>query len=622
MLEKIREGSQGVVAKTILGVVILSFALAGIGSYLGGSNEVPAAVVNGTEISNAQLEQKFQQERSRLEGQFGEMFQAISSDNAYMASIRQGVLERLVADELIQQMAAKMGLRVGNEEIKQAIFKMPEFQIDGTFDNDRYLSLVRRAGYRVEQFREMLRIDMTRQQLMSSVVGSDFVLASEGQATALLEQQQRDIRYIELKTKDFNDDILIEEQQVNDYYELNKGQFTTQEQLSLQYVELKVSDLMSQVTISDESVQAAYDENITQYQTDARRKVSHILIAATEDDVADQARGQSILDQLAAGEDFAQLAKTLSDDSFSGENGGDLDWIEPGVMDPEFDRAAFALAKDQISDLVKSSFGYHLIKVTDLEQQTTQPLADVAVAIRQQLLESEAKEQFYEVQQQLADLSFEVPESLDEAASAIGAKVQETQMFTRANVPPALNFPAVLAAAYSDAVLIDSVNSDVIEITPEHHMVIRLKAHQPSEIKPMSDVTEQIVTLLKNQKAAELAIATAQQYLTSWKEGVEISDVAISEQKALVRHSRVIDPAIVTAAFSLAKPVDNKFSNTVVATAVGQAVVSLTGVTEATDVSQQLAPVISRLERLQSDVTYRSLIKSLKNDSDITYPTL
>lgn len=620
MLEKIRDGSQGVVAKTILGVVILSFALAGIGSYLGGSNEVAAAIVNGSEISNAQVEQKFQQERSRLEQQFGEMFKAISSDNAYMSRIRQGVLERLIADELISQMAAKMGLRVGNEEIKQAIFKMPEFQIDGVFNNDRYLSLVRRAGYRVEQFREMLRIDMTRQQLMKAVVGSDFVLESEVLATALLEQQKRDIRYIELKTEDFNADIAIEEQQVNDYYDLNSGQFKTQEQLSLQYVELKVSDLMAQVTIADDAVKAAYEANIEQYQTQARRKLSHILIEATDDDAADKAKAQQILERLNAGEDFAQLAKTASDDTFSGENGGDLDWVEPGVMDPEFDLTAFGLEKGQISDLVKSSFGYHIIKVTDFEAQTTKPFEEVADNIRQELATAEAKEQFFEVQQQLADVSFEVPDSLEETATAIGTAVQESEMFTRANVPASLNFPDVLAAAYSDAVLVDAINSEVIEISPDHHMVIRVKAHKPSEIKPVSEVKEQIIGMLKNQKAVELAKETAQKYLASWNEGVEISDVTVSEQKGLTRTSREVDPAIVTAAFGLAKPADDQFANIAVATANGQAVISLTGVTEASEVSEQLTPVLSRLERSQSDASYRSFIESLKNDSDISYP--
>ncbi|NRA82915.1 MAG: SurA N-terminal domain-containing protein [Gammaproteobacteria bacterium] len=621
MLEKIRDGSQGIVAKSILGVVILSFALAGIGSYLGSSSEVPAAVVNGTEISSAKLEQKFQQERSRLEGQFGEMFKAISSDNAYMASIRQSVLERLIADELIEQMAAQMGLRVGNDEIKQAIFDMPEFQIDGVFDNDRYLSLVRRAGYRVEQFREMLRVDMTRQQLMAAVVGSDFVLESEGLATALLEQQQRDIRFIAIKAQDFNQEIVIADQQVSDYYELNNGQFKTQELLSLEYVELKVADLLAQVTVSDEAVQVAYDENIASYQTDARRKVAHILIEIGDDQAVAMAKAQAILDRVTAGEDFAALAAQLSDDTFSGENGGDLDWIEPGVMDPEFEQAAFALGKGQVSGLVKSSFGYHLIKVTDLEAQVTQPFIDVAATIRQELEESEAKELFFEVQQQLADVSFEVPENLEEAAIAIGAKVKDTSLFTRSTVPAHLNYPELLTAAYSDAVLIDQVNSDVIEITADHHIVVRVKEHKPSEIKPLTEVNSQIVNFLKNQQAVELAKTKAQEYLAQWNSGSEIADVTVSEKKGLTRDARDVAPEIVSAAFSLAKPVDGQYANALVTTSSGQAIVSLVKVTAATAVEEQLIPVLARLQRTQSDVTYRAFITSLKNASEVTYPT-
>jgi len=620
MLEKIRDGSQGVVAKSILGVVILSFAFAGIGSYLGSSSYAPAAVVNGVEISSSDLEQQFQQERSRLQNQLGENYQLISSNNAYMAQIRQSILDRLVAEQLIEQMAQKMGLRVGNDEIKQAIFDMPEFQVDGQFDNDRYLSLIRRAGFRVEQFREKLRVDMTRQQLMTAVIGTDFVLENESLATATLEQQLRDIRYIELKAQDFTNDVVITEQQINDYYELNNGQFRTQEQLSLEFVELKVTDLMSQVTVSDDMVEAAYQENIAQYQTDARYKVSHILITATDDDTADKAKAQSILDQLTSGADFAQLATELSDDSFSGENGGDLDWIEPGVMDPEFERAAFALAKGQVSGLVKSEFGYHLIKVTDLEEQVTKPLSEVSDAINLQLQENEAKELFYEAQQQLADLSFEVPESLDEAASAIGSVVKTTQLFTRANAPAAVNFAGVISSAFSDQILIDNVNSDVIEVTPDHHMVVRLKEHQPSEIKPLNEVSAQITVILTNQNAAELVKKKGQEYLTNWNEGNEIADQAVSELAGVSRDSRDIDPAIVKAAFSLAKPVEGKFANVLVTTVSGQAILSLTGVNEAQDTSDNLASVLSRLERLQSDANYRSFIEALKLEGDVTYP--
>jgi len=366
MLEKIRDGSQGVVAKTILVVVILTFALAGIGSYLGGSNDVAGAIVNGKTITSAQVEQEFKQERNRLQQQFGEMFKAIANDESYMANVRSSVLDRLVSQELLLQTATKMDLRVGDEEIKQTIRDMKEFQIEGVFNNERYQSLLRQSGYRVDQFRDIMRTDMTRRQLISTLISSDFSLANEANAIAKLEQQTRDLRFIEVNASDFLADVEVSAQEINEYYELNNGQFQTQETLSLEYVELKVSDLLSKVSVDEAQAELVYQENIALYQTEPRRRISHILFEFGEDESAAQKSAEDALAQLQGGADFSALAKEVSQDTFSAENGGDLDWIAKG-LDPEFDNAAFALNKGELSSVVRSEFGFHILLATDAQ---------------------------------------------------------------------------------------------------------------------------------------------------------------------------------------------------------------------------------------------------------------
>lgn len=619
MLEKIRDGSQGPVAKTILVVVILSFALAGIGSYLGGSSEIAGAIVNGKTITSAQVEQEFNQERSRLQQQFGEMFEAIANDQTYMARLRQNALDRLVANELLEQTAAKMDLRVGDAEIKQTIRDMKEFQIDGVFNNDRYLSLVRQSGYRVEQFREMMRVDLTRRQLMSSVIGSDFSLANEANLLAKLEQQSRDIKYIDVKASDFAASVEVTPEQISEYYDLNSGQFMTQETLSLDYVELKVSDLISKVSVEDEAVLASYNESLAQYQTEARRRVSHILFEFGEDEAAAKAKAEDALAQLKGGADFAALAKELSADTFSGENGGDLDWIDGG-MDPEFDKAAYALSKGDMSEVVRSGFGFHIILVTDAEEAVTTAFDEVKADIKKTLLTEHAKELFYEMQQQLADLAFEVPESLDEAATAVETTVKSTQLFTRANAPEPVNSAAVIGAAFSDPVLFEDVNSDVIEITPDHLIVVRKKAHNPSEIKALDDVKAQISARLVAQQSQELAKEKAQEYLQAWNDGLSVEGVTVLEKADVLRSNREIDPAIVAAAFKLAKPLDGKSANELVTTGTGEAIVSVVAVKEAADVSQAVEAIGARLQRNGADSVYRAFIESLKAQNDIQYP--
>ena len=193
MLEKIREGSQGVIAKSILGLVILTFALAGVGSYLSTPAELNVAEVNGETISRADFDQAFQNERARLQQQFGEMYATLSADTAYMTNFRNEVLERLISEKLEQQLAKKLGLRVSDDQVRDAIRGMTEFQIDGSFNNDRYLALLRQAGFQPDQFRELIRTQMTRNQLLRGVVGSEFATAAEMQMLMKLQQQQRDM---------------------------------------------------------------------------------------------------------------------------------------------------------------------------------------------------------------------------------------------------------------------------------------------------------------------------------------------------------------------------------------------------------------------------------------------
>jgi peptidyl-prolyl cis-trans isomerase D len=535
-----------------------------------------------------------------------------------MDSVRKSVLERLIAQTLISQTAADMNLRVGDAEIINTIRDMKEFQVDGQFDNNRYLSLVRSAGYRVEQFRELLRVDLTRTQLMNGVVGSNFVLKNEAQRITILEQQLRDIRYIEVNAADFVKDIVITEQEINDYYDLNSGQFTTQEQLSLEYVELKVADLLAKVVVEDKQIQDQYNVSLTQYQTQERRRVSHILLEFGEDEAAAQAKAQAALLRVNAGEDFAVLAKELSDDTFSGEDGGDLEWITNDVADDAFNTAAFAIDNGASTGLVRTDSGFHIIKVTDLEASTTKSLDDVRGEIQQELLTEAAKELFYELQQQLADTAFSVPENLIESATVVESTVKSTALFTRSTVPTSVNFPGIIEAAFSEQVLGENVNSDVIEITPDHHIVIRKKEHMPSQVKAITDVTAQITATLKQQKAADLAEEKAQQYLASWTNAEVIDGVAIVEKKDVLRTTRDIDVAIVTAAFKMAKGDSNDIE--LVATAKGQAIVDLVSVKEASDTAKEIDAVIQRLTSTSSNANYKSFIQSLKDKSDIQYP--
>ncbi|GIU48664.1 SurA N-terminal domain-containing protein [Shewanella algidipiscicola] len=617
MLEKIREGSQGVIAKSILVLVILSFAFTGVSSYLGSSSEPVAATVNGEEISNSALEQAYQSERARLEQQLGEMYDALASNETYLASVKQSVLERLVADKLIDQAAADLGLTVSDEQIKNAIINEPAFQTDGQFDNDRYLALIRQLGYQVNSFRDMMRVDMTRRQLVASLVGSEFVLPGEVNYLATIQAQTRDIRYHVVDATPLLEQVSVPDEEVDSYYQANQHQFVRPETVSLDYIELNAADMASGHSVTDEEAKTYYDEHKVQYLQPEKRLAGHILVNFGDDDTAAKAKADAIYAKLEAGEDFATLAQTESDDTFSAEQGGKLDWFEQGVMDPAFDSALFALDEGQYSDVVKTSFGFHIIKLLDVQAGSTASFDDVKQQIVAQLMEKKAVDQFYGLQQRLADVSYEVPDTLSEAAQEVGVAVKTSPEFSRDNAPEPLNAPEVIKAAFSETVLLDGMNSDVIELGPNHVMVVRVKSHTPAGTLALEQVKASIVERLKQDKANDIAREQAQTLMAAIKAGESTAE--LTTQVQLTRFDQRIDNAITTKAFEMAQPNAEPVVDTA-ALANGYAVIVLDKVNTAETVDDNLANAIKqRLNSQYAESDYRAVISLLKAQSEVAY---
>ncbi|ALS33604.1 peptidyl-prolyl cis-trans isomerase D [Pseudoalteromonas translucida KMM 520] len=628
MLEKIREGSQGPIAKVILGAVILSFALAGIGSYLGQTTEQPVAEVNGIKISQTEFNRAFQNERGRLEQQFGEYFTQIAADPNYMAQIRQGVIDRLVQQELQTQLAAELGLRVSDESVRQTILELPYFKIGESFNNDRYLQVIRQMNFQPDSFREYLRKDMTRSQLVSAVAGSDFALKNELESAIALQQQTRSIDYLVVNKEAMQDSVEVSEQEIADYYELNSGQFLSPERLSVNYIELKAQDI-TVASVTEDDVKAYYEQSKAQYVEPEKRRVSHILIDNSEDDDAAKAKAESLLAQLNQGADFAELAESSSDDIVSGEMGGDLEWIERDVMDPVFEDAAFALEnKGDYSDVVASEFGYHIIKLTDLQAQQVKAYDDVKADLRAELEKAEKVDAFYEKQTEMAALAFEISDRLVDAAEAAGVEVKSTPLVALNELPEPLNSPAVITALTSVDLLEDKVNSELIELGNEHVIVVRVNEHEPAATKALSDVSEQIKASLVNEKTSALAKEKARTLFAEVQAGKSLNDVAaeqsltVRQEAQLTRQSYTVSPAIVTQTFKMAHPTDSAIVELVNLNNGDAAIVALKSVTNA-EVADNIDPQIQQnITMAQANKNYMVFIESLKAQAKINLPNV
>ncbi|WP_324036390.1 peptidylprolyl isomerase [Aeromonas caviae] len=629
MLDKLREGAQGKVAKVILGLIILSFALAGVGSYLNGPARTAPATVNGNDISAPALENAYRNERARMESQMGEAFNQLAANPDYMKQFRRGVLDRLIDQALIDDKARSLGLRVSDEQIKQAIVAMPEFAENGKFSNDRYLQLIRRAGMTPEMFRDSLRQDMVRQQLMGAVLGSEFALKGEAEQLDRLYNQTRDLRLIRLAASAYVDGIEVSDAEVEQFYKANSARFMNDETVKVDYLLLDAANLGKNIKVTEQDAQDYYDQHQDLFQRPERRQVAHILIPFGKDEKAAEQKAEAVLAKAKAGDDFAALAKVDSSDTFSAKKGGELDWFEKGVMDPAFEKAAFALAKaGDLSAVVKSPFGFHIIKLLGVEPAKTKPFVDVMSDTIARLQSEKAKEQFFAEQQKMADSSFENPDSLDLTAEAMGLQVQSTGYFSQADAPAPLNDPKVLSVAFSEQLRDDNTNSDVIELADGKALVLHIMGHQPKAAKPLAEVKEQVITAIKHDKASEVARGKAQGLLDKLKAGENVQadltalGLKVDTHTGVSRFAQEMDQNLVTQAFRMPHPTDGKPSVELVTEANGdRVVVALDKVNVIKEPSQMVSLLQGQLGQGKAQADYKSLIDELRKAAKIEYFT-
>ena len=625
MLERIREGSQGPWAMAIIALIVLSFVFAGVGSYLTSPGTSAVATVNGEEISAQELDRAYQNQRAQMESQFGESVAQLFSSEEYLANFRRNALDRLIAEKLIQQQATELGLRVSDEQIRETIVQMPEFQFGGQFDNERFQTILRQNGFSPTDFRNYLRIQMTQNQLAAALTTSAFSLDSEVELANTLQRQTRDAKYAVVSADAFADSVEVSEEDIDAFYNNNIPSFDTEEKVKLAYVKLSVEDLKSRVSVDEDAVRTYYENNLASYGKEEERRVSHILIESGDDVDAARAEIEALRAQLDDGADFATLASENSDDTFSAENGGDLDFITPEMMDAAFDEAAFSLESvGDISDIVETDFGFHIIKLTDINEAQTKSFEEVAGDIRDSLLYDQAMEKYFELQNTLAEIAFEVPDTLEDAANAVNLPVQETAMFSRTSVPESVNSPAVLEVAFSPELIDERVNSDIIELDDENIVAVRVIEHEPQRTQSLDEVKESIEASVKATKAQEAAEAWARNVASKVRAGDDVSSlfseksVSWETAQAVARNSNNLASAVVETLFTLAPEGDGSID---VATTVNGdvAVVQLEGVNDAPVLEAELGNSLKeRLGQMNGQRMYEQYIEALRSQAEVT----
>ncbi len=629
MLQYIRERAQGVIAWIIVGAIILTFALFGINQYFSGGGDTSVAKVDGAEISQGQLQSATMQQRQRLEQMFGGKLPAMFSDEM----IRSQMLEQLIEQEILVQAARDSGMRIGDTTLAQTILDIDAFHEDGKFSNTRYQQLLRAQGMLPGTFEQRVRRDLLAAQFTGGIRETAFITGNEVDEYLRLKQQERNIAYLTVPIEKFKEAVQVSDEEVSAYYEQHSGEYMQPERVRVDYLELNIADIADTIKVGEEQVRERYESQKINYTTPEERKASHILVQVSGDSsdeaiAAAKEKAENLLARIRNGEDFAALAKTESNDPGSASQGGDLGFFGKGVMDPAFEEATFVLKKGDVSELVRSSFGFHIIKLEDIRGGAVKPFDEVKDAIRKEIQTERADKQYYDLAEQLANLTYEHPESLVTASEELHLPIKTSPFFSRNGGPGIAAEPKVVSAAFGDEVLARGNNSETIEVERNHMVVLRLKEHQPEAQRPLEEVKAGIVSTLKRDKAkaqaTELATAVIER-VRSGENPAELAktlDIKWTDRQDIRREAADVDRSIVTDVFSLPKPGDGEKKYKQVALPTGdQAVVILYSVEDGkpAEVSDKdRLEVVTKLQQADSSADLASVIATIRSATDIT----
>ena len=555
MLQNIRDNSQGWIAKTIIGVIVALMALTGFDAiFQATSTSQDAAKVNGEEVTQVELSQAVDMQRRQLLQQLGKDFDSSLLDEKML---REAALKGLIDRKLLLQGAKDAKFSFSEAALDQVILQTPEFQEDGKFSPERFDQVIRQLGYGRLQFRDMLGQEMLIGQLRAGLAGSGFVTDEQVNAFARLEKQTRDFASLNIKADPAA--VKVSDDEIKAYYDEHAKEFMTPDQVVIDYIELKKSSFFDQVAVKDDELQALYQKETANLAE--QRRASHILIEVN-DKVSDEqakARIAEIQQRLAKGESFEALAKEFSQDPGSATNGGDLGFAGPGVYDPVFETALYALKKDQVSEPVRTSFGYHLIKLLGVEAPEVPSFASLKGKLTHDLKTQQVERRFVDATKQLEDSAFEASD-LVQPAQELKLTVHTSAPFGRQGGEGIAANRAVIQAAFSTEVMDEGANSTAIELDPETVVVLRVKEHLKPEQLPLEAVASSIRAQLVKEHASAAAKTKAEDIIKGLRDGKlplnqPIDGLSWKVEEAVARGQEGIDPAVLQAVFRLPKPV-------------------------------------------------------------------
>ena len=619
MLQKMRAGAQGVLAKVLVGVIVVVLALFGFGTFdFFSSSEPLAATVNGDDITEGDLDLEVSRRRAAVQAQYGEDAPA----DAIAQMVRRDlVLDSLIARRLLDQAAAELDLAISEQAVQTTIRR----QFSNDDDYRRFLSW---QGYTPLSYQAAVAEGDVRQQLAEGISDTAFVTDREARRAAQLRFQRRDVAWLLFDVQTLAESVTVSDAAIEQHYAVNLNDYMTDERFDFDFVRLPQEALTAEIEIEQAAIAEAYQDEIAILEP--RRRAAHILLEVNAERSTEEAR-RVLVDvraEVDAGADFAEKARELSEDAGSATEGGNLGAAGKGVFVAAFEDALWGLEVGQMSDPVETEFGVHLIKLIAIEEPEIPPLEERRETIVARLRDEETQRLFDDALDEMKEIAFEQPDSLSALAERFGLATEQLEGATRTSRDDILADASVREALFADDVLLEAYNSDAVASADGVAVVGRLRAHHAAAERPLEEVREMIRARLANTHAVELAEQAVFDALVALSGGTTPADVAtqfgVDWERAdgLQIDSGEVPSGIVNTAFEIAAPPAGERGTDVATLSDGsRALVVLSNVTLADYAAVSDSDRAALAEFVQGAVAerdYLALLESLRADASVT----
>lgn len=519
MFDLVRERKR--LVQIVLVLITLPFAFFGMESYRHSGDSGAPATVNGIDISQQQFETALRQQQERMSQILGASFDPAMMDSP---EVKRSILDNLIAQRLLIQRAKVAGLIVTDEQVAQVIGGIDAFKQDGRFDKDRYVRVLDSQNMSPLMFEARVKEDLLGQQLREAYTQNGYASNTVADNVIAINEQQRVVSLSGVSLQSYISQAKVEDAEIKTYYDQNQAEFKLPEQAKVEYVMFSINDLMAKIDVKDEDVKKYYDERQTEFGTAEQRQAAHILItvaadAPQADKDAAKAKAEELLAQVRNNPaQFGELAKQNSQDPGSAMNGGDLGWFARGMMVKPFDDATFALKTGEISGLVQSDFGYHIIKLLGIKPSQVMPFGEVRESIANKIRQQNASDRYAELAEKFSNTVYEQSDTLQPAAELMGVKVLQSPWLVKGDAAGEPWTAKVLEAVFSDDAIKDKRNTAAIEVAPNTLLAAHVLEHKPASARPYAEVQDLIkqkllrkIALDMSQKQGRMLLAQLQQ---------------------------------------------------------------------------------------------------------------